>query len=506
MKKKNRVGFPGIFAFIFLISFTFLISSCGCKKTQIHLHDRHGLSYETVKAYAQKHGALTLVLLDYHHDIRPEIQNVNSVNWVGKLIEEDYVKKVIWLSGKKLLLPNRNARMAWLERSLKNTYPQTADKMRQAVQLVDWDDLQEVRLSGPFVITLDFDVFMKDPGNPPELFVDELCTWIQKQKPELLTLAFSAAYQPDPDKAWAWLEQFTEGYEARSDWFLESGDFGESFESNDEALAWSQWRKNPARYEEAEAAFYPGAYFWQNAPEKCIKLLKGKKLRAGNQSAREILGTWSDKELTAMKEKFSASRMQALCDLAGRSVAQYFDGEDFEAPLQDSSRSEQTYGIAVRFRNAEEDRGCLSLYEGISGKDDDIDGAVKYCAKEALVDPRYLPVRPEESADLYINISVFGAWKEMTSPYDFQPGLHSLILVDETGEKTLLQAAIALERSYTREEFLARLSNKAGLGFDGWKNNALHFYRAQTITYSDFSTASGAAVASASAASADRAL
>ena len=193
MKKKNRVGLPGIFAFIFLISFTFLISSCGRKKTQIHLHDRHGLSYETVKAYAQKHGALTLVLLDYHHDIRPEIQNVNSVNWVGKLIEEDYVKKVIWLSGKKLLLPNRNARMAWLERSIKNAYPQTADKMRQAVQLVDWDDLQAVELTGPFAITLDFDVFMKDPGNPPELFVDELCNWIQKQKPELVTLAFSAA-------------------------------------------------------------------------------------------------------------------------------------------------------------------------------------------------------------------------------------------------------------------------------------------------------------------------
>jgi AMMECR1 domain-containing protein len=64
--------------------------------------------------------------------------------------------------------------------------------------------------------------------------------------------------------------------------------------------------------------------------------------------------------------------------------------------------------------------------------------------------------------------------------------MHSLILEDSDGEKTLLQATIALERNYTREEFLARLSNKAGLGLDGWKNNALHFYRAPTVTYTDY--------------------
>lgn len=494
MKNKNRVrlhishGLQASLASFLLIFLLFLFISCGHKKTQIHLHDRHGLSYDLVKEYAEAHGTLTLILLDYHHDIRPEIEKVNSVNWVGKLIEEDYVKKVIWLSGKKLLLPNRNSRMAWLERSLKNTYPETADKMRNAVQLVDWDDLQTLELNGPFAITLDFDIFMKDPGNPPELFVDELCTWIQKQKPELVTLAFSAAYQPEPDKAWAWFEQFTKAYKLRADWFLESGEFGEKFESKDEALAREQWRKNPAKYCLPENPFYSGAYFWQNAPEKCIELLKAKKIQAGNESAQEILDCWKDSELSEMKEKFSASRMQSLCQLADRAAEEYFAGQDFAAPLQNLQGAEKTYGIAVRFRNVEEDRGCLSLYEGISGKDNDIEEAVQFCAKEALIDPRYLPVRQEESADLYTNISVFGSWEKMTSPYDFQPGLHSLLLVDESGEKTLLQASIALERNYTREEFLARLSNKAELGFDGWKKNNQHFYRAKTITYTGFTS------------------
>ena len=484
MKKKNRVRFQAGHASLLLIFLTLLFVSCGHKKTQIHLHDRHGLSYDLVKDYAEENGALTLVLLDYHHDIRPEIENVTSVNWVGKLVEEDYVKKVIWLSGKKLLLPNRNSRMAWLERSLTNTYPETADKIRQAVQLVDWDDLQALKLSGPFAVTLDFDVFTKDPGNPPELFVDELCTWIQKQKPELVTLAFSAAYQPEPDKAWAWLLQFAEAYKARSEWYLESGEFGERFESNDEALAWEQWRKNPAKYCASENPFYSGAYFWQNAPRSFVDAAMEKKLSAGNEIAGQIIKGWKDKNYRELKEKFPAAKMQELCNIAEAAREDFFAGVDFAAPEQNSKSAASTYGIAVRFRNAEEDRGCLSLYEGIS--EEDLLLAAQFCAKEALVDPRYLHIRPEEVVALFTNISIFGKWQEMAAPFDFEPGLDSLILQDESGEKTLLQAAIALERNYSREEFLARLSNKAGLGFDGWNKKVLHFYRAQTITYTNY--------------------
>jgi AMMECR1 domain-containing protein len=491
MKKRGPV-----FSLIILCGICFLciflsVSFISCRKTEVHLHDRHGHSYNIVKNYAEEHGAVNLVLLDYHHDIRPEIEIVNSVDWVGKLVEEDYVKKVIWLSGKKLLLPNRNARMAWLERSLKNTYPETAEKMRQAVTLVDWYDLQEIRLGGkrgdfcgPFVITLDFDVFMKDPGDPAELFVDELCSWIQKQKPQLLTLAFSAAYQPQPDKAWAWLEQFTKAYGTRADWFLESGDFGEKFESLDEAQAWSLWKENSAKFQAAETPFYPGAYFWQNAPGSFVAAALEKNLSAGNESAAGIIKAWKDKDLKTLKEKFPSSRMQELCQVAEAARQEFFKGADFAAPEQNSKRPQPTYGIAVRFRNAGEDRGCLSLYEGVA--EDELEEAAEFCAKEALVDPRYLHIRPEELPELYTNISIFGKWEEMDGPFDFEPGFHSLIIEDESGEKTLLQATIALERNYSREEFLARLSNKAGLGFDGWKKNALHFYRAYTITYTDY--------------------
>ena len=454
---------------ILIFSFIPLIFT-SCKQTsEIHIHDRHGLSYEYVKAYAEKKGPLTLVLLDYHHDILPEIKEVTSVNWVGKLIEKDYVKKVVWLSGKKLLLPNRESRMTWLERSLKNAYPETADKMRKAVQLVDWYDLQDLKLAEPFVITLDFDVFTKDPGPVPEQFVEELCSWIQKQKPELITMCLSASYQPDLHKAWGWLNQFIENYKKPALWYLESGDFGEKEESRDDLTAHRQ------RF------FYSGAYLWQNAPDFLKKTLCKKEVRAGNKAAEEVLPFWNDKKLEGLNKKFDDKKLAELAELSKKTMRDFFEGKDFDAPQQNILTDKETYGLAVRFRNSEEDRGCLSLYAGLLYED--IPEAVQYCAKEALIDPRYRDIQPEEEAGLITNISVFADWQKMTSSLDFTPGLHSILLEDTAGEKTLLQAAIALERNYNREEFLARLSNKAGLGLEGWKKEGIRFYKADTITY-----------------------
>lgn len=481
---RNRV----LHLFLMILIFLNLASFSACHKTtEIHIHDRHGLSYDSVKNYAQKNGPVTLVLLDYHHDVLPAVTNVTSVNWVGKLVEEDYVKKVIWLSGKKLLLPNRESRMAWLERSLKNSYPETADKMRNAVQLVDWYDLQELKsgdasgVSGPVVITLDFDVFTKDPGNPPELFVDELCTWIQKQKPELVTMSLSASYQPEPEKAWEWLRQFVLNYKSYAVWFLESGEFGEKEESKDEFAAHKKWEENPEVFKNYKDPFYAGAFLWQNAPDDVTAALLKKKVRAGNKTAEEIIDIWKDEKLKNLKTTFDSNQLEKMTALAETSMQEVFDGKHFDAPVQNNFSGKPAYGVAVRFRNSFEDRGCLSLYTGVL--EEDIFDAVKYCTMEALVDPRYSRIQSEEAGDLFTNISIFSEWQEMTGYDDFEPGLYSLLLEDTDGEKTLLQSAIALERNYTREEFLVRLSNKAGLGFDGWKKEGVKFYKAQTITF-----------------------
>lgn len=200
-----------------------------------------------------------------------------------------------------------------------------------------------MKLKKPYVITVDFDVLTKKPVPDPLAFTDELCLWIQKRNPELLTLSFSASYEDSSDVSWERLARFF------------------------------------------------------------------KNIQAGNK-----------------------------------------------------------------------DRGCLAFYAGVT----DFNNAIIFCTQQAQNDPRYTPVLKEEENNLKINICVFGQWKPMQSPFDFTPGEESLLIEDSsTGEKTLLQTSVAIERNYTKEGFLLRLSNKAGLGLDGWKNREFKFWKSSTISY-----------------------
>ena len=479
MKKSSRF-YESSFFYFFVIIFTFFFLN-GCNKTQIHLHDRHVLSYELVRSHSEKYGKCNLVLLDYHHDVLPSQKELTSVNWAGRLVEEGYVEKIIWLSGKKLRLPNRNSRFAWLERSLSNANPDIAEKIRSSIELVDFEDLQKLRLKKNTVITLDFDVFTKDPGDDAELFVNELCRWIEKQHPSLLTLSFSASYQPKPFDAWNWFCIFLEKWKNKADFFLEAGDFGEEMESYDDLNAWKKYWQHPEIFHDDKNPLYAGAYLWLFAPERFKKLALEKKLAAGNPVAGQIINIWKDSDLEKLRKTFPVEKLKSFADQSKTAAKEYFDGKVFR--YQQKSEKD-SFGLAVRYKNLEADRGCLSLYTGIPI--DDFENAVKYCAQEALNDPRYPAVSESEFKKLFINICVFGKWQEMDSPFDFVPGIHSLIIEEDSGEKTLLQASLAAERSYSKEVFLSRLSNKAGLGKDGWKGSDLKFYKTQTLIFTDY--------------------
>lgn len=443
------------------------------------MHDRHVHSYDLVKSYAAENGACTLVLFDYHHDIHPGLGALTSVNWVGNLIEEGAISKVYWLSGRTLLLPNRNSRFAWLERCLKDAMPDTAQKIRETVELVDWHDLQHLQIEKNVVVTLDFDVFTKDTDNDPEHFVLELENWIESKNPALVTLAFSSAYQKNPSQAWNWLTLFAKNWKSSANWFLECGEFGEMPESNDEAKSWKMWKEKPEIFSDYENCFLPGAYLWLNPPDLVREALLEKKISADDENATKILTAWEEKSLQNLKSTFPKEKLESLAEVAATAQRDFWKGERFPHPNQ--KNTDEDFGVAVRFKNRSEDRGCLSLYKGIS--EEELEQAVRFCAQEASIDPRYPAIQKSEQETLFTNISIFGKWQKMNSPEDFIPGIDSIIIEDSFGEKTLLQAAIALERNYSREEFLSRLSNKAGLGFDGWKNEGMKFYKAKTLTY-----------------------
>jgi AMMECR1 domain-containing protein len=444
-----------------------------CSPPEVHVHDRHGLSFPIVERFARSHPGTTLVLFDYHHDVLSSLDPVTSANWVGGLLERGAAARVLWVSGRDLLQPNRDSRIAWLERSLRGAPPSEAGAIAGRIELVDWADLEGRRLRGPIAVSLDLDILCHDPGDPPERFLDEIAAWMAETRPGLVTVALSAAYQRDPAEAWPWLERFARGYPGKgARWLLEAGGLEVEPEGAEESAAWAAWRSSPEIYGRYGAGFWPGAGLWTAAPEGTREALSRRGIRAGDREAETVLSGWSDPDRAALERDFPRARLEAVAAGAARALEAGWKGEELPSP----GPSDRELGVALRIMNGGIDRGCLALWRGVG----DPDEAAAYCAQRAAKDPRYAAVGPGEAEDLELELSVFGPWRGMSGPLDFRPGLDSLLLVDGE-ETTLLQASLAVERRYGKEAFLGRLARKAGLGEDGWKLPGLRFRKSTTI-------------------------
>lgn len=434
---------------------------------EVHVHDRHGLSYPLIREYAKARGPITLVSFDYHHDIGPFDPGTTSFDWVGDLVAEGSVEKVIWVSGRTLELPNRESRGHWLYRSLADEAPSRSDELRSAVELLDWREVENLRVTGAFAVTVDLDVLTVDPGEPPERFLDEIRAWIEKRKPELVTVALSSAYQKDAIRAWNWLTRFASGDFSRdARWYLETGDFVREPESAEERGAWDRWART-------DSPLLPGAANWLFPPPNARNALLGKNIMPGDETARDIIDGWNDPDRAALDETFTPERFARLAEVAREAVAiRWKTGSIREEPAPTGAEN----GLAVRLQIRDTDRGCLALYSGVA----DAETAAAYCAQMAMEDPRYDPVRIDEAESLTVEISAFGPWRPMNGPLDFRPGVDSVVL-ETFGERTLLQSSLVEERCLDRVKFLGILSRKAGLGPDGWKDAGISYYRALTL-------------------------
>lgn len=464
---------PAFLAIILIFPFT------SCSNSTIFLSDRHVYSYDKILNYAEKNGPVTLVLIDYHNDINQSSDDVlTSYNWIGKLIQKGHIKELIWVSGHTMLLPNKNARLAWLNRNLSSFLPEEKEKILNLTRICDWTDLKKLKLTNKDVITLDFDFFAKDGGNPPEAFVKELTCWINKLKPQLLTVSLSASYQKNPYDMWNRFYIFLKEINLKALWYADFENFGTLPESLDDKKSWNNWNTNFNKFRAEKYCFCKGAYLWLSMPQEIKQNLLKKNIIPMSQETEKVLSVLNQEN--KIEDLYTPLKNQ-LTTIAFNALEKSFNDINPYQPVEQNAADPNTIGIAVRFKNAGTDRGCLSLYRGVSHEM--IFDAVRYCAAMAGRDPRYPFITQEEFNDLTVNICIFDNWEQMTDSLDFIPGFHSLLLKDEKGEITLLQSSIAWERDYTRKQFLSRLSNKAGLGFNGWKESGLTFYKSATLSF-----------------------
>ncbi len=103
----------------------------------------------------------------------------------------------------------------------------------------------------------------------------------------------------------------------------------------------------------------------------------------------------------------------------------------------------------------------------------------------AIHDPRFYPIQASELNNIDIEISVLTPLKKISSIDEFDYGKQG-IYIERDGRSGTFLPQVANEVTWTKEEFLGHCSqDKAGLGWNGWKNANLYTYEAIVFNEED---------------------
>ena len=120
-------------------------------------------------------------------------------------------------------------------------------------------------------------------------------------------------------------------------------------------------------------------------------------------------------------------------------------------------------------------RGCIGHF----GEDTPLHEIVAEMARAAAFeDPRFMPVTRDELDDIDIEISVLTPMRRIQSLDEFELHRHGIYIRKGYRSGTFLPQ-VADEVNWTKEEFVGHCSqDKAGLGWDGWRDAELYVYEA----------------------------
>ena len=182
---------------------------------------------------------------------------------------------------------------------------------------------------------------------------------------------------------------------------------------------------------------------------------------------------------TQVNTDFSLSTddKKMLKDIALQSIKDSLDGKRMAQPTLNSKFSILNYkcGAFVSLHKQGRLRGCIGHF----GEDMPLHQIVAEMARAAAFeDPRFLPVTRDELNDLDIEISVLTPMRRIQSLDEFQLHKHGIYIRKGYRSGTFLPQ-VADEVNWTKEEFVGHCSqDKAGLGWDGWRDAELYVYEA----------------------------
>ena len=171
----------------------------------------------------------------------------------------------------------------------------------------------------------------------------------------------------------------------------------------------------------------------------------------------------------------SDEEKQMLKDIAYTSIKDSLNGKPVSMFNIQSSILNQKCGAFVSLHKQGRLRGCIGHF----GEDVPLHEIVAEMARAAAFeDPRFNPVTRDELDDLDIEISVLTPMRRIQSIDEFQLHKHGIYIRKGYRSGTFLPQ-VADEVNWTKEEFVGHCSqDKAGLGWDGWRDAELYVYEA----------------------------
>ena len=177
----------------------------------------------------------------------------------------------------------------------------------------------------------------------------------------------------------------------------------------------------------------------------------------------------------AQNFSLSADEKQTLKEIALTSIKDSLDGRPISNRSPLTAHLSEKCGAFVSLHKHGRLRGCIGHF----GEDVPLHEIVAEMARAAAFeDPRFLPVTRDELADIDIEISVLTPMRRIHSLDEFELHRHGIYIRKGYRSGTFLPQ-VADEVNWTKEEFVSHCAqDKAGIGWDGWRDAELYVYEA----------------------------
>ena len=155
-----------------------------------------------------------------------------------------------------------------------------------------------------------------------------------------------------------------------------------------------------------------------------------------------------------------------------------YDGDDRPVGIL----KEKGYGVFVTLHLDGRLRGCIGRFSS----DETLHATIREMARSAAFsDPRFPSLSRNEVHRIDIEVSVLSPLKRIASIDEFKLGRDGIYMIKGSRHGTFLPQ-VADETGWSTEEFLGHCArDKAGIGWEGWKDADLYTYRTEVVKESE---------------------